>query len=84
MALNSALGRGLLLAIRIPARLNAFGFARHVRSVTVLPTMLSCISAAREHQPCGMLSGEFSPVLPSCLDVAGGLLGSATLLPQTT
>jgi hypothetical protein len=33
-----------------------------LRGVTVLMIMLSCIDAAREHQPCGMLSGEFSPV----------------------
>jgi hypothetical protein len=24
--------------------------------------MLSCMYAGREHQPCGMLSGEYSPV----------------------
>ena len=27
----------------------------------MLPIMLSCIDAAREHLPCGILSGEFSP-----------------------
>jgi hypothetical protein len=29
--------------------------------VTVLQIMLGCVFPAREHQPCGRLSGEFSP-----------------------
>jgi hypothetical protein len=41
--------------------------------------MLTGISAAREHLPCGMLSGEFSPVLgidtaTARSGVAGGFL----------
>jgi hypothetical protein len=27
----------------------------------VLPTMLTCFSAAHEHPPCGMSSGEYFP-----------------------
>jgi hypothetical protein len=45
----------------------------------VLPIMLTGISAPREHQPCDMLSGEYSPVLGSGTaaarsGVAGGFL----------
>ena len=50
------------LPVGVSARLNAFRFARHLRGATVLPIMLSCMYAGREHQPCGMLSGEYSPV----------------------
>ena len=46
--------------IGISGGLHPFRFARHL---IVLMIMLSCVSAPREHLPCGMLSGEFSPVL---------------------
>jgi hypothetical protein len=48
--------------IGILARLHAFRFARHLGGAIVLPTMLTGISAVREHQPCGKLSGGYSPV----------------------
>ena len=41
--------------------LHTLRFARHLRGARVLPIMLSSIYAASEHQPCGRLSGEFSP-----------------------
>jgi hypothetical protein len=49
-------------AATLLAGLHARRFAGHLRGATGLTIMLSCIDAAGEHQPCGMLSGEYSPV----------------------
>jgi hypothetical protein len=52
---------GSLFQVRIPRRLHPLRLARHLRGVRVLPIMLGCIYPACEHQPCGRLSGEYSP-----------------------
>jgi hypothetical protein len=43
------------------ARVGPLDAASHLRGITVLTIMLSCIDPACEHQPCGMMSGEYSP-----------------------
>ena len=45
-----------------PRRLNPFRLPGRLRGVILSPTMLTDISGAREHQPCGGLPGEYSPV----------------------
>src|SRR5271168_3731721 len=51
-------------SIRISARLNPFGFARHLGGVYPLLAMLTCVNAGLLLMPCGKLSGENSPVFP--------------------
>ena len=59
-----------------PIRLHPVSAPQHLRGVTVLMIMLSCINAACEHQPCDRLSGEFSPLIPSTPSPTGKFTGT--------